>query len=106
MPKFVLLLRDSGTYPTVSAEEIQAIIQRYHDWSEKVKTLAGNKLKDREGRVMKRGSVTDGPYVESKEVMGGFQVIEARDYDEAVRKSSDHPHLQFGTIEIRQVDEM
>ncbi|HEY3054630.1 MAG TPA: YciI family protein [Thermoanaerobaculia bacterium] len=106
MPKFVLLLRDTGTYPKDSAEEIQKIVQRYRDWSQKVQTLAGNKLKDREGRVMKRGSVTDGPYVESKEVIGGFQLIEARDYDEAVRKSGDHPHLQFGTIEIRQVDEM
>jgi hypothetical protein len=106
MPKFVLLLRDNGTYPTYSAEEIQKIIQRYHDWSAKVQMLAGNKLKDREGRVMKRDAVTDGPYVESKEVMGGFQIIEARDYDDVARKCSDHPHLQFGSIEIRQVDEV
>ena len=106
MPKFAVLLRDTGTYPRESAEEIQKIIQRYRDWMQKTTTIGGNKLKDREGRVMRRGSVTDGPYIESKEVIGGFHLIEARDYDDAQRKCSDHPHLQFGSIELRQIDEM
>ena len=47
----------------------------------------------------------DGPYSEAKEVMGGFFVIEAADYDEAVKISSDCPHLRAGRrIELRQVD--
>ena len=105
MARFVLMLRDNGAFPTdMSAEEMQAIIGRYKAWGDKVRTTGGNKLKDGEGRVIKRGSVTDGPYVESKEVIGGFQIIEARDYDEAVRLSKDHPHLDFGSIEIREIE--
>lgn len=107
MPKFVLLLRADGPlHNDPSASEMQAILQRYRDWGQKVKSIAKDKLKGGEGRVLKRGgTVTDGPYVETKEVVGGFYVIEARDYDEAVRMTKDHPHLEYGgSIEIRQVD--
>jgi hypothetical protein len=48
-------------------------------------------------------SVTEGPFSESAEVMGGFYTIEAADYDEAVKLSRDIPHIGLGTIEIRQV---
>ncbi len=106
MPKFVLLLRDNGSFPTdMSPTEMQAILQRYRAWGQKAKSVAKDKLKGGEGRVLRgNGAVTDGPYVESKEVVGGFYVIEARDYDEATRLCADHPHLDFGSIEIRQVD--
>jgi hypothetical protein len=47
---------------------------------------------------------TDGPYSETKEVLGGFYLIEAASYDEAVQRSLDHPHLEHGgTIEVRQL---
>ena len=56
-------------------------------------------------RVRDREVVTtDGPYVESKEVIGGFMIIEARDYDDAVRLCGDHPHLDIGSIEVREID--
>ncbi|HEX9163017.1 MAG TPA: YciI family protein [Thermoanaerobaculia bacterium] len=106
MAKFVLMLRDQGFPSNLSPQELQDILGRYRTWSQKAGRTGGEKLKDRGGRVMKRGSVTDGPYVESKEVIGGFMIIEANDYDDAVRLCSDHPHLDFGSIEIRQVDPM
>ena len=46
---------------------------------------------------------TDGPYSETKEVLGGIYLIEAKDYDEAVERTLDHPHLDHGTIEVRQL---
>jgi len=50
------------------------------------------------------GKPTDGPYSETKEVLGGFYLIEAADYDEAVARTGDHPHLEHGgTIEIRKL---
>src|SRR5688572_19608536 len=109
MPQFVLMLRDSGAFPAdISAEEIQAIIERYHSWIQKVRGVPGQKLRDGEGRVIVRNgsklSVTDGPYAESKEVLGGYMLIDAKDYDEAVRLCNDCPHLDFGSIEIREVD--
>jgi hypothetical protein len=104
MTKFALLLRDQGFPTDLSPEEVQAIIGRYKAWSQKAGRIGGEKLKDRKGKVMKNGSVTDGPFAEAKEVMGGFMIIEARDYDDAVRICRDHPHLDFGSIEIREVE--
>ncbi len=106
MPRFVLMLRDNGFPTDLSPKEIEAIINRYRAWGQKARQNGGEKLKDGEGKVMTRAGVTDGPYAESKEVMGGFMTIDARDYEEAVRLCRDHPHLDFGSIEIRAVDSM
>jgi hypothetical protein len=102
------MLRDSGAFPeNISAEEIQEILERYGAWAEKI-GAKGQKLVDNEGRVIARKdggvAVTDGPYVESKEVIGGYFVIDADDYDSATRLAEDCPHLDFGTIEIRQIE--
>ena len=51
--------------------------------------------------------VTDGPFTEAKEVLGGYYTIEASDYDDAVKRTLDHPHLEYGgTIEVRKLHEM
>ena len=106
MAEFVLLLRDAGSFPgSPSADEIQAIIRRYQAWMDKV-GATGQKLKDGEGRVMRRAGITDGPFAEAKEILGGFFVVKADDYDSAVRLCSDCPHLDFGSIEIRQVHQV
>lgn len=106
MPKYALMLRDEGFPGNLSPEEIQSVLNRYREWSQRAGRIGGEKLRDKGGRVMKKGSITDGPYVESKEVIGGFMIIEARDYDEAVRLCKDHPHLDFGSIEIREIENM
>lgn len=104
MAKFALILRYQGFSKDLSAEEIQGILNRYRAWSQKAARLAGEKLRDGTGRVIRRDAITDGPYVESKEAIGGFSIIEARDYDEVVRLCRDHPHLEFGSIEVREVE--
>lgn len=113
MPQYMLLLHDSGTMPPdLSPEAIQGIIQRYVDWRKKVgangRQVLGHKLRDGEGRLLHgtvgAPTVKDGPYVEAKEVIGGLFMLEARDYNEAVTLASDCPHLEFGTIEIREVE--
>ncbi len=108
MPQFVLMLRDSGSFPgDISAEEMQQILERYGSWASKVQAK-GQKLYDGQGRVVVRKdggiSVTDGPYAESKEVIGGYFILEAEDYDSAARLSQDCPHLDFGSIEVRQIE--
>lgn len=112
MPKFVLFLRDAtDSYPNMGPEQMQAIVQRYVAWRAKVqkdgRSIMGHKLHDDQGRVVSgKGAavkVTDGPYAEAREVMGGLFVIEAASYDEAVELAKDCPHLDFGTIEIREV---
>ena len=108
MPQFVLMLRDNGSFPTdISPEEIQAIIERYRLWSAKL-GISGQKLRDNEGRVVVRReggvTITDGPYAEAKEVIGAYFLLDASDYDEALKKVEDCPHLDFGSIEIRQIE--
>jgi hypothetical protein len=51
-------------------------------------------------------TITDGPYAETKEQIGGFLSFEAKDLDEAVRRISKHPGLKAGPFEIRAVDDM
>jgi hypothetical protein len=114
MPKYMLLLHDAGAMPDdISPGEIQAIIQRYVDWRTKIsqggRVVDGHKLRDGKGRVLRGGggkdlSVTDGPYAEAREVIGGLFLIEAASYDEVVALSHDCPHLDFGTIEIREIE--
>ena len=111
MPKFVLLLHDIGRFDNLSPDQMQAVIQRYIAWRAKVqkdgRSVMGHKLHDGQGRVMRGAGasmkVTDGPYAEAREVIGGLFVIEARNYEEVVDLAKDCPHLEFGAIEIRQV---
>jgi len=49
--------------------------------------------------------LSDGPFAESKEQMGGYDLIECEDLDEAIEVASKHPVAKFGTIEIRPFPE-
>jgi hypothetical protein len=113
MPNYMLLLHDSGTMPPdMSPAEIQAVIERYVAWRERVqaggRNIEGHKLTDGQGRVIRSQAgamtVTDGPYAEAREVIGGLFILEARTYDEAVALCRDCPHLDFGTIEVREIE--
>lgn len=53
-----------------------------------------------------RSTVLDGPFAETKEVLAGFNLIEARDLEEAVRIAHEFPWAQFGCIEVRPVRDM
>jgi hypothetical protein len=59
-------------------------------------------LRSRNGKV----SITDGPFAETKEQLGGFILIEARDLNEAMHVASKIPCGSFGSIEVRPVWEM
>lgn len=55
----------------------------------------------RSGRL----SVTDGPFAETKEQIGGFFLIEARDLNEAIQIASRWPSARFGSIEVRPIED-
>jgi hypothetical protein len=57
----------------------------------------GRSVRVRDGRTM----VTDGPFAETKEAVGGFDIIEAGSLEEAVEIAAGHPVAQIGTIEVR-----
>jgi hypothetical protein len=113
MPNYILLLHENpADFQEMSAEEMQAIISKYSAWSEAMaeagKLVGGHKLADGQGRVLRRingqPSISDGPYTESKEVIGGLFEIVADNYDEAVKIAMACPHYELGAIEIREVD--
>jgi hypothetical protein len=115
MAKYILFLHESpSAFGNPSPEEMQAIIGRYRAWRKKMmdegRMLGSNKLMDEGGkhlrRVGDRLEVQDGPYAEAREVLGGYFMLEAADYDEAVSLANSCPHLDFGWIEVRQVHEM
>ena len=113
MPNYLLFLySEPDAFNETSPAEMQAIIQKYRDWRIGLQKtgviVGGEKLQDGSGRVMRRTggetSVVDGPYTESKEIIGGFFEIQVENYDQAVATASDCPHLEYGTIEIREVE--
>lgn len=59
-------------------------------------------IRVREGKA----SITDGPFAETKEQLGGFYLIEARDLNEAIRLASEMPPARVGSIEVRALDEV
>ncbi len=59
-------------------------------------------LRVRQGRL----TMTDGPFAETKEQLGGFFLIEAADLDEALRLAGDWPSARLGSIEVRPIEEV
>ena len=115
MPKYMLLLRSDVTkdYGDFTPDDMQKLIEAYEGWAGKLAERGllqdGKKLTDQGGVVMipdGSGSVTikDGPYAETKEVVGGFYLITADSYDHAAELCKDHPNFQFGSVEIRELD--
>lgn len=113
MADYLLLLYENALdFSEMSPEEMQKIIEKYKAWGDSLeasgKLIGSNKLVDEEGRVLRPDNgkvrVIDGPFSETKEVIGGYFAIRAADYDEAVEISRSCPHLEYqGTIEIREI---
>lgn len=119
MPNYMLLLhQDSAATPTATAaspDEVMAVIKQYAAWADRMRAegrlQGGNKLTNDAGRILQpksgRIAVTDGPYAESKEMIGGYFILSAKDYDEACTVAESCPHLTYGgRIELRQVDQV
>jgi hypothetical protein len=114
MGKFMLLIR--GGYDSephdYSPEDIEAAIERYRDWAMSLRernclieavqldSSQGKKLVKRHGQI-----VVDGPFVETKETIGGYFTIEAESYIAALEIAKECPIFEGGGhIEIRQIE--
>lgn len=118
MPQFMLISQDSMEIPEgfeITPEIIQGIIQKYSDWADSLQKSGNlvslNKLRDDPGKnIVGTGAnqvVTDGPFAETKEIIGGYWVITAADYNEAVKLASGCPSLEFGSrVEVREVEDL
>jgi hypothetical protein len=89
-----------------SPEQMQASIKPFQEWIGKLiaedRLVTPHRRWDGGGRVVKKSTVTDGPYAEIKESLGGLFIVRAKDYDEAVEIAKGCPILEWGaTVEVR-----
>jgi hypothetical protein len=80
-------LRESGHF--LAAQALQSVTE-------------ARTVRLRKGKL----SVTDGPFAETKEQVGGFILIEAKDLNEAIQLAAKIPALRFGAVEVRPVKEL
>jgi hypothetical protein len=115
MTQYILLLRGGNdASANYTPEQVQQAIERYRVWAGQLhaqgKLLSAEKLRDDGGRVLRAAQgqvVVDGPFAETKETIGGYFVIQAADYDEAIALTRDCPALdEDGSVELREIEAM
>lgn len=99
-----------GEQDSLSPEEVAALPGHQEWWDdvtargvfrggERLRPAATTQVRVRGGETL----VSDGPFAETKDLMGGFAVIECADLDEAIEVAAGHPFAALGTIEVRPV---
>jgi hypothetical protein len=112
MQYMLLIYNPPGDWESLPAEQRQAISAAYSDFTEELresgKLVGGDALQPistatsirvRDGETL----TTDGPFAETKEVLGGYYLIDVETIDEALEWASKIPGAQYGTIEVRPV---
>ena len=114
MNEYLLLMRldllTKGAQP--SPEQLEIYMKQYHDWvggiaAQNKLTDRGNRL-DASGKVLKGDNlVTNGPYAEIKETIGGYSIIKADSYEAAIELAKGCPVLTMGgNVEVREISVM
>ena len=107
----LLIYTKPGTYDSLSPAEREALSLEYYALRDEPGMLGGAALQPvttattirvRDGLAM----TTDGPFAETKEALGGFYLIEARDLDEALELGAACPGAKYGSIEVRPIQEL
>ncbi len=110
MSKYLILIyEDEAAYATASPEVMAEVMQAHDDFSAGVeplgaKLLGGEALELTPTATSVRGGseVTDGPFAETKEALGGYYLIDAPDLDTALAVAKSCP-ARFGGVEVRPV---
>ena len=108
MPKFVYLFRFPAEAPLKpsSPDEMQAQYAAWSAWKAKfVKEITPGEGLKSGGAVVKGGSVTDGPYIEAKEVLGSYAFVDTHSLERAIEMAKECPiHMRPGaSVEIREL---
>jgi hypothetical protein len=113
--KYLCLIYDEEKkFQTLTKSELDVMMGEYFAFSKSIKDsghyLGGNQLQPvanattvrvRNGRT----AATDGPFAETKEQLGGYYLIEAKDLNEAIQVASRIPSAKIGSIEVRPIQE-
>lgn len=111
MKEFLLLFRtDYDNISKVSPDRAEAMMKKWMDWiggiaAQNKLATKGNRLQS-SGRIVKSNNVvTNGPYTDIKESIGGYSIIKANNYEEAVEMAKGCPVLLAGgNVEVREID--
>ena len=110
MSYMLLIVEPQGQRRSRTAEDGRDLYQRMLDYTESLKArgvlLASDSLRSRAARVSTRAgrqSVVDGPFAESKELIGGFFLLDCVTRDEAVGLAAECPAAEWATIEVREI---
>ena len=118
MKYFCLAYYDEKKFDTLSKSELDAIVSRCGPYDDALRAsghlVASGSLQPPRSSIAVRPrkgklSITDGPFTETKEQVGGFFIIEAQNLNEAIRIASKHPAAHLGEqvgwgIEVRPMD--
>jgi hypothetical protein len=112
--KYAILIMDTEAGLALSPAEAEAWTAEVGAWYEKYGAAGklaagGERLQEAQtARTVRASGVTDGPFIETKEVLGGYSLIDADSIDEAVEIAKTWPGVDRGwiTIELRPVMEM
>jgi len=113
MKDFLLVYRaDYNAMPTGTPEQMEAMTKRWMDWIAGI--AAKGNLVDRGNRLTNTGQVvrpnsvvTNGPYTEIKETIGGYSMVKAGSYDEAIEIAKGCPIFAIGgNVEVREVNQL
>lgn len=109
MSQFMFIYRDSQDPSALSPEEMQADMETWVSWINQAveagwMTQPGEALEPGNAATVRKRGVTDGPMIESKEVVGGFSIVEAQDLDAATKLAQSCPAVASGgCVEVRAV---
>ena len=111
MKEFLFVYRtEYNTLSDRSPEEMQASMKKWMDWmggiaAQNKLASRGNRLVDGQGKVVSQHNViTDGPYMEIKEALGGYSIINADSLDEAAEIAKGCPIFEVGgNVEVREI---
>jgi hypothetical protein len=109
--KYMLLIHDDEqAFQNLNDGDRQAIYAEYRKFSEDIAAsgnyVSGSELQPSSSSTTVRVRsgkrlVTDGPFAETREQLGGYYLVEAKDLDEAIALASRIPSARTGTIEVR-----
>ena len=108
MKEFMMIFRNEKDRPKPSPEQMQAMIQQWQDWiggiAAQGKFVATNALGFTGKTIHADQTITDGPYAEFKEIVGGYIIVKADNLDDAIKLADGCPTLATGgKVEVRDV---
>ena len=107
-PAEYLLLSRGQWDGNASREDIQGAIDRFYAWYDRLVSegrIGPGQQLGMEGKVVSRQAITDGPFTEAREVVGGYWFILANSLEEAAHIAAENPCLAYGLVcEVRPLD--